>query len=118
MSEHLSARHTAHQGAGDDVNELVERAFHYRGDVTISTDGGESLTGYVFNRNVRVSEPFVQLIETRTGDEITIPYQTITQVLFTGRDAAAASSKHFDTRQEERRGPGTTGPPSPSTRTE
>ena len=118
MSEHLSPRHTAHQEAGNDVNELVERAFHYRGDVTISTDAGESLTGYLFNRNVRVSEPFAQLIETRTGDEITIPYQSITQVLFTGRDAAAASARHFDTRQDGRRGPGSTGPPSPSTRTE
>ena len=88
------------QGAGKSVAELIERAFHYRGDVTIRLDNGDSVTGYLFNRNNRVSEPFAQLFETRTGREICISYQNIAEVLLTGRDAAATSLKHFEDFQE------------------
>ena len=100
MNEHLLPLHAARQGVGSDVDELVERAFHYRGDVTIRTNNDDSLTGYLFNRNTRASEPFVQLFETGTGREVSIPYRDITQVLFTGRDAAAASVKRFEAFQD------------------
>lgn len=100
MNEHRPPLHAARQGAGSDVDELVERAFHYRGDVTIRTDNDDSLTGYLFNRNARASEPFVQLFETGTGREISVPYRNITKVLFTGRDAAAASAKRFEAFQD------------------
>ena len=100
MNEHRPPLHAARQGADDDVDELVERAFHYRGDVTIRTDNDDSLTGYLFNRNARASEPFVQLFETGSGREISIPYRNIAKVLFTGRDVAAASVKRFEAFQD------------------
>ncbi len=92
--------HSASQGADCGVEELVERAFHYRGDVTVRTDDGGSLTGYLFNRNARADEPFAQLFETGTGREISIPYRTIADVQFTGRDAAAASAQRFEAFQD------------------
>ena len=91
---------SASQGVDCGVEELVERAFHYRGDVTVRTDDGRSLTGYLFNRNARADEPFAQLFETATGREVSIPYRTITGVRFTGRDAAAASTKRFEDFQD------------------
>lgn len=100
MNEHRPPPHAARQGAGNDVDELVERAFHYRGDVTIQTDNDDSLTGYLFNRNARASEPFAQLFETGTGRELSIPYRNIANVLFSGRDAAAASVKRFEAFQD------------------
>ena len=100
MDEHRTPLHAARRGAGNDVEDLVERAFHYRGDITIWTDDDDSLTGYLFNRSARASEPFAQLFETDTGREISIPYRNITQVLFTGRDAAAASVKRFELFQD------------------
>lgn len=109
MNEHRSTLHVANQESSSGVEELVERAFHYRGDVTIRTIADGSLTGYVFNRNARASEPFVQLFETQTGREVRIPYRDITQLLFTGRDAAAASVKHFEASQDRRDGPAETG---------
>ena len=54
---------------GDTIACLVERAFHFRGDVTVWRDDGGSVTGYLFNRDARASEPFVQLFETRSGHE-------------------------------------------------
>ena len=104
MNEHRPPLHTARRRAGSDVEELVERAFHYRGDVTIRTDDDDSLTGYLFNRNARAGEPFAQLFETGTGREIRIPYRSIAQVLFTGRDAAAASVKRFEAFQDRQEG--------------
>ena len=78
------------------IADLVGRAFQYRGDVTVEMVDGQPVTGYLFNRNASCSEPFVQLFETRTGHEITVLYKCITQIQFTGRDAAAASVRHFD----------------------
>ena len=118
MAEHRSPLHAAGQEAGNGIEELVEKAFHYRGDVTIRTDNDVSVTGYLFNRDIRASEPFVQLFETETGREISIPYRDITQVLFTGRDVAAASVKHFETFQDRQDGPAQTGSRAHRKRTE
>ena len=118
MNEHGSALHVESQRAGKDVEDLVERAFHYRGDVTIRTIDGGSLTGYLFNRDVRTSEPFALMFETETGREIRIPYRDITQVLFTGRDVAAASVKHFEAFQDRQDGPAQTGSRARRKRTE
>lgn len=118
MNEHRSPLHAESQGAGKDVEDLVERAFHYRGDVTIRTDNDVSVTGYLFNRDTRASEPFAQLFETETGREISITYRDITQVLFTGRDVAAASVKHFEAFQDRQDGPAQTGSRAHRKRTE
>ena len=39
--------------------EVVDRAFDYRGDVTVVLDDGRELIGYLFNRNRDVAEPFL-----------------------------------------------------------
>ena len=102
---------TVNEGGADagGVAGLVERAFQYRGDVTVRTDDGGSVTGYLFNRNARASEPFAQLFETRSGRTVTIPYSNISNVLFTGRDAVAASLKHFEAFQNRREAQARTG---------
>ena len=88
----------------DRIAELVERAFHYRGDVTLQTDDGSAVTGYLFNRNNRVSDPFAQLFEAETGREVSVLYRSVTRVLFTGRDASAAADRHFAAFQERQEG--------------
>ncbi len=74
---------------GDEVAVLVERAFHYRGDVTVRTAAGTEVTGYLFNRDAGAEAPRIQLFETETGREIEISYGDIRDVQFTGRDTAA-----------------------------
>ncbi|MCY3643331.1 MAG: hypothetical protein OXG41_07100 [Acidimicrobiaceae bacterium] len=74
---------------GDEIAALVERAFHYRGDVTVRTAAGVEVVGYLFNRNDRGEDRRAQLFETGTGREVAIPYRDIRDVLFTGRDTAA-----------------------------
>lgn len=74
---------------GDDIAALVERAFHYRGDVTVRTAAGREIVGYLFNRSARGEDRCAQLFETETGREVAISYRDIRDVLFTGRDTAA-----------------------------
>ena len=74
---------------GDEIAALVERAFHYRGDVTVRTAAGRDVTGYLFNRDARPTARCAQLFETESGREVRILYRDIRDVLFTGRDTAA-----------------------------
>ena len=72
--------------------EAIERAFDYRGDVTIVRRDGSEIVGYLFNREAEAARPFVQVFEQRGGDALTVPYADIRTVRFTGRDTAAGNS--------------------------
>jgi len=72
--------------------EVIERAFDYRGDVTIVRLDGSEIVGYLFNREAEAARPFVQLFEQRGGDALTVLYAEIRTVRFTGRDTAAGNS--------------------------
>jgi hypothetical protein len=79
---------------GDDatLTEVVDRAFDYRGDVTVVLDDGRELIGYLFNRNRDVAEPFVQMFEREGSGPSSIPYGRIRAIRFTGKDTAAGNS--------------------------
>jgi hypothetical protein len=79
---------------GPDVSlaDIIERAFDYRGNVTLVRGDGTELVGYLFNRNTRSAEPFVQMIDTAGEGPITIPYAAIRAIRFTGKDPAAGNS--------------------------
>lgn len=72
--------------------EVIERAFDYRGDVTVVMRDGTELVGYLFNRNADTAAPFVQLFERAGGEPVTVPYADIRSVAFTGKDTAAGNS--------------------------
>ena len=77
---------------GPDLAFVVERAFDYRGDVTVVHRDGRELVGYVFNRDVHAPRPFVQMLARDGGDTVTIAYADIASIRFTGRDTAAGNS--------------------------
>jgi hypothetical protein len=72
--------------------DVIDRAFDYRGDVTVVKHDGTELIGYLFNRNADVAVPFVQLFERGSGEPVTVPYADIRAVAFTGKDTAAGNS--------------------------
>ena len=72
--------------------ELVERAFDYRGNVTLVRSDGTELIGYLFNRDARTASPFVQMFDTAGEGPIAIPYASIRTIRFTGKDPAAGNS--------------------------
>ena len=77
---------------GGALAETVERAFDYRGDVTVVRRDGGEVVGYLFNRDADAATPFVQLFAASGGDSLTIPYADIRAIRFTGRDTAAGNS--------------------------
>jgi len=77
---------------GAALAEAVERAFDYRGDVTVVRRDGGALVGYLFNRDADAATPFVQLFAASGGAPVTIPYADIRSIRFTGRDTAAGNS--------------------------
>lgn len=72
--------------------EVIDRAFDYRGNITVHLRDGGELTGYLFNRDARAREPFVQLFDTAGEGPITLRYADIRGIRFTGKDTAAGNS--------------------------
>jgi len=72
--------------------EVVDRAFDYRGDVTVVLEDGRELVGYLFNRNLHAAEPFVQMFEREGSGPSSIPCARIRAIRFTGKDTAAGNS--------------------------
>ena len=77
---------------GVPLAEVIDRAFDYRGTVTVERHDGSELTGYLFNRNPRVREPFVQMFDLAGHGPLTIRYGDIRRIRFTGKDMAAGNS--------------------------
>ncbi|MEX2598561.1 MAG: hypothetical protein WD533_02785 [Dehalococcoidia bacterium] len=79
-------------GEGTSLDRVIDLAFDYRGDVTVDIADGGELTGFLYNRERKGPQPFIQMFETASGDPVTLPYDRITNIRFTGRDPAAGQS--------------------------
>jgi hypothetical protein len=79
-------------GEGVSLGEVIDRAFDYRGDVTVVRRDGSEMVGYLFNRNADVPEPWVQMFDRAGEGPFTIPYAEIRTIKFTGKDTAAGKS--------------------------
>jgi hypothetical protein len=77
-----------------DLRSALERAFDYRGDVTITRKDGSTLEGYVFDRHTgpTLAESYVRLFPKDQPDKIVVKYDDISAVAFTGRDTAAGKT--------------------------
>ncbi len=77
-----------------DVRAVIEKAFDYRGDVTISRKDGSQLTGYLFDRRIgsTLANSVVRLMLAASNERPVIPYSEIAAIAFTGRDTAAGKS--------------------------
>jgi len=79
-------------GRGITLEEVIDRAFDYRGNITVVKADGTELEGYLFNRERDAAEPFVQMFD-RAGDgPYDVRYADIRSIRFTGRDTAAGTS--------------------------
>lgn len=75
-----------------EATEAVELAFDYRGDVTLRLRSGESVTGYIYNRHVAVTDSYLELFPANRPEAQRIPYSDITSIAFTGEDTANGKS--------------------------
>jgi len=75
-----------------ELADAVELAFDYRGDVTVSLKSGESLNGYLFNRQVNGSDSYLELFPSVSSDAQHSRYDQIAAIAFTGEDTATGKS--------------------------
>ena len=79
-----------------DLNAQIEKAFDYRGDVTLHLKDGRQVVGFLFNRETqgaaRCAEPFVEMMLQGTTEKLLIKSADIKCIEFTGEDTAAGKS--------------------------
>ncbi len=83
--------------AGDeDLRQALEKAFDYRGDVTITLKSGERIEAFVFNRQsgATLSESYVQYFTPAAPEKRKVSYAEIARLEFSGKDRA--EGKHWE----------------------
>ena len=78
----------------EEVRAALEKAFDYRGDVTITRKNGSQVEGYIFDRRngKTLADSVVRLFPRDSNQKITVPYSEIAALAFSGRDTAAGKS--------------------------
>ena len=78
----------------EEVRQALEKAFDYRGDVTITRKDGSKVEGYIFDRRTgkALADSAVRLFPKDADQKISIPYSEIAALAFSGRDTAAGKS--------------------------
>jgi hypothetical protein len=78
----------------EELRAGLEKAFDYRGDVTITRKNGSTVEGYIFDRRTgtTLADSVVRLFPKDNAEKIAIPYSEIAGLAFTGRDTAAGKS--------------------------
>ena len=77
-----------------EIRAALEKAFDYRGDVTITRKDGSKIEGYLFDRRTAATlkDSVVRLFPKTSNEKISISYADIAALAFTGRDTAAGKS--------------------------
>jgi hypothetical protein len=78
----------------EEIRAALEKAFDYRGDVTITRKNGSTIEGYLFDRRnaSTLKDSIVRLYPKNANEKISISYADIAALAFTGRDTAAGKS--------------------------
>ena len=78
----------------EEIRQALEKAFDYRGDITITLKSGEKVEGYIFDRRTgkSLSDSVVRLYPKSGDQKVSIAYADIAALAFTGKDTAAGKS--------------------------
>jgi hypothetical protein len=78
----------------DELRIALEKAFDYRGDVTLTLKDNSKIEGYIFDRatGTSLSTSYVRVLLKDSAQRQKIPYADIAAIAFTGRDPAAGKS--------------------------
>jgi len=78
----------------EEIHQAFEKAFDYRGDVTITRKDGSQIVGYLFDRRsgFSLTDSFVRIIPANAPTKVNIAYSDIAALAFTGRDTAAGKT--------------------------
>lgn len=88
-----------------ELREAVEKAFDFRGDVSLTLQDGRVLEGYIFDRcdgGGALGDCYLRMMLKDGDQRVVVKYGEIAGLAFTGRDAAAGKS--FETWVKKYRG--------------
>jgi hypothetical protein len=96
-SEHQALEGSVPELASDeDLRQALEKAFDYRGDVTLTLRSGEKIDAYIFNRSTgaNLADSWVYYFSPSSPEKRKVSYAQIARLEFTGKDRAAG--KHWE----------------------
>lgn len=78
----------------EETRQALEKAFDYRGDVTITRKDGSKVEGYIFDRRSgkTLGDSVVRLYPKDSNQKVSISYSDIAALAFSERDPAAGKS--------------------------
>jgi hypothetical protein len=78
----------------EEVRIALEKAFDYRGDVTITRKDGTMIEGYIFDRRTgrTLTESVIRLLPKDSNQKVVVTYAEIAALKFSDRDPAAGKS--------------------------
>ena len=78
----------------EELRLALEKAFDYRGDVTLTLKDNSRIEGYLFDRvtGPSLTTSFVRVLPKDSTQKLKIAYADIAALAFTGRDTAAGKS--------------------------
>ena len=80
----------------EELRQALEKAFDYRGDVTLTLKSGERIEAFVFNRHsgATLSESYVQYFTPAAPEKRKVSYAEFARLEFSGKDRA--EGKHWE----------------------
>lgn len=80
----------------EDLREALDKAFDYRGDVTLTLKSGELIEAYIFNRQsgATLAGSYIQYFTPAAPEKRKLSYAEIARLEFSGKDRAAG--KHWE----------------------
>ena len=77
-----------------EIREALEKAFDYRGDITITRKDGSQVMGYLFDRRAgsSLADSSIRIIPANGDPKVSVTYSDIAALAFTGRDTAAGKT--------------------------
>jgi len=80
----------------EELRQALEKAFDYRGDVTLTLKNGTSIEAYIFNRQsgATLADSWVQYFTPSAAEKRKLSYAEIARMEFSGKDRAAG--KHWE----------------------
>jgi hypothetical protein len=77
-----------------ETRDALEKAFDYRGDISITLKNGRKVEGYIFDRRPgqTLADSCVRLFPAGSDEKLSISYANIAALAFSDRDPAAGKS--------------------------
>ena len=77
-----------------EICEALEKAFDYRGDITVTLKDGSRVEGYLFDRRQgpTLAQSFIRIIPMNNVGKVNVAYGDVAALAFTGRDTAAGKT--------------------------